>query len=82
PLSQADVVSVKQGSPIRGTVRDDFSDRTYQQTITGHVYYVDVPDRSADVDVVDVAGDGLLVGAVAEVVSDSAADGAALLDAD
>ena len=42
PLSQASVVSVKQGSPIRGTVRDDFNDRTYQQTITGYVYYVDV----------------------------------------
>ena len=42
PLSAASVVSVKQGGPIRGTVRDDFSDRTYQQTITGYVYYVDV----------------------------------------
>lgn len=42
PLSSASVVSVKQGSPIRDTVRDDFSDRTYQQTVTGYVYYVDV----------------------------------------
>ena len=41
-LNMASVVSVKQGSPIRGTVRDDFSDRTYQQTITGYVYYIDV----------------------------------------
>jgi hypothetical protein len=42
PLSDASVVSVKQGSPIRGTVQDDFSDRTYQQTVIGYVYYVDV----------------------------------------
>jgi len=42
PLSDASVVSVKQGSPIRGTVQDDFNDRTYQQTVTGYVYYVDV----------------------------------------
>ncbi len=42
PLSEASVVGVKQGSPIRGTVHDDFSDRTYQQTVTGYVYYVDV----------------------------------------
>ncbi|VEG51472.1 Uncharacterised protein [Mycolicibacterium aurum] len=41
-LSEADVVSVKQGGPIRGTVQDDFNDRTYQQTVTGYVYYVDV----------------------------------------
>ena len=42
PLSQADVVSVKQGGDIRGTVQDNFNDRTYQQAVTGHVYYVDV----------------------------------------
>ncbi|WP_198528538.1 hypothetical protein [Mycolicibacterium aurum] len=29
-------------APIRGTVQDDFNDRTYQQTVTGYVYYVDV----------------------------------------
>ncbi|VEG51912.1 Uncharacterised protein [Mycolicibacterium aurum] len=42
PLSEASVVSVKQGGQIRGTVQDDFNDRTYQQTVTGNVYYVDV----------------------------------------
>jgi hypothetical protein len=42
PLSQSDVVSVNKGGDIRGTVMDDFSDRTYQQAVTGHVYYVDV----------------------------------------
>jgi hypothetical protein len=42
PLSAADVVSVKKGGAIRGTVQDYFSDRTYQQTITGYVYYIDV----------------------------------------
>jgi hypothetical protein len=42
PLSQASVVAVNRGSDIRGTVMDDFNDRTYQQTVTGHVYYVDV----------------------------------------
>ena len=42
PLSEADVVSVKQGGDIRGTVQDDFNDRTYQQAVTGYVYYVDV----------------------------------------
>ena len=41
-LSDANVVSVNRGAPIRGTVMDDFSDRTYQQTITGYVYYVNV----------------------------------------
>ena len=41
-LADANVVSVKRGAPIRGTVMDDFSDRTYQQTITGYVYYVKV----------------------------------------
>ena len=42
PLDQASVVSVNRGAPIRGTVRDFFGDRTYQQTITGYVYYVKV----------------------------------------
>ncbi|PRC43357.1 hypothetical protein C6A85_000000105770 [Mycobacterium sp. ITM-2017-0098] len=42
PLSQAGVVSVNKGGDIRGTVMDDFNDRTYQNTVTGHVYYVDV----------------------------------------
>ncbi|ORV90865.1 hypothetical protein [Mycolicibacterium iranicum] len=42
PLDQASVVSVNRGAPIRGTVRDFFGDRTYQQTITGYVYYVNV----------------------------------------
>ena len=41
-LADANVVSVNRGAPIRGTVMDDFSDRTYQQTITGYVYYVKV----------------------------------------
>ncbi len=42
PLDEASVVSVNRGAPIRGTVQDDFGDRTYQQTITGYVYYVNV----------------------------------------
>ena len=42
PLSEASVVSINQGGAIRGTVQDDFNNRTYQQTVTGHVYYVDV----------------------------------------
>jgi hypothetical protein len=42
PLSAASVVSVKQGGAIRGTVQDDFNDRTYQRTVTGYVYYIDV----------------------------------------
>ena len=41
-LADANVVSVNRGAPIRGTVMDDYSDRTYQQTITGYVYYVNV----------------------------------------
>ncbi|MCZ0730182.1 hypothetical protein [Mycolicibacterium iranicum] len=41
-LADANVVSVNRGAPIRGTVMHDFSDRTYQQTITGYVYYVNV----------------------------------------
>ncbi|KWX59095.1 hypothetical protein [Mycobacterium sp. NAZ190054] len=42
PLADADVVSINRGAPIRGTVRDHFGDRTFQQTITGYVYYVNV----------------------------------------
>ncbi|QZT65277.1 hypothetical protein [Mycolicibacterium austroafricanum] len=42
PLSQASVVGVHKGGDIRSTVRDDFNDRTYQQTVTGSVYYLDV----------------------------------------
>ncbi len=42
PLSEASVVGVNRGSDIRATVMDDFNDRTYQQTVTGHVIYVDV----------------------------------------
>jgi hypothetical protein len=42
PLSEASVVGVHKGGDIRSTVRDDFTDRTYQQTVTGSVYYVDV----------------------------------------
>ena len=42
PLSQAEVVGINQGGAIRGTVQDNFGDNTYQQTVTGHVYYVDV----------------------------------------
>jgi len=41
-LADANVVSINRGAPIRGTVMDDFSDRTYQQTVTGYVYYVNV----------------------------------------
>jgi hypothetical protein len=42
PLDQADVVSVNRGTALRGTVMDEFGDRTFQQTITGYVYYVNV----------------------------------------
>ncbi|MDW5610951.1 hypothetical protein [Mycolicibacterium sp. D5.8-2] len=42
PLSQASVVGIHKGGDIRSTVRDDFNDRTYQNTITGSLYYVDV----------------------------------------
>ena len=42
PLSQASVVGVNRGSDIRSTVMDDFNDRTYQQSVTGQVIYVDV----------------------------------------
>ena len=42
PLSEASVVSINKGGAIRGTVQDDLNNRTYQQTVTGYVYYVDV----------------------------------------
>jgi hypothetical protein len=42
PLSEASVVGINRGSDIRSTVMDDFNDRTYQNTITGHVIYLDV----------------------------------------
>jgi hypothetical protein len=42
PLADASVVGVNRGPAIRGTVMDDFNDRTYQNTITGYVYYVNV----------------------------------------
>lgn len=42
PLSQASVVGINRGSDIRSTVQDHRNDRTYQQTVTGHVYYVDI----------------------------------------
>ena len=42
PLSEASVVGIHKGGDIRSTVRDDRYDRTYQQTVTGSVYYVDV----------------------------------------
>ena len=42
PLSEASVVGVHKGGDIRSTVRDDFNDRTYQNTVTGSLYYVDV----------------------------------------
>ncbi|MDG4668314.1 hypothetical protein [Mycobacterium sp. 236(2023)] len=41
-LADANVVGVNRGAPIRGTVQDDFADKTYQQTVTGYVYYVNV----------------------------------------
>ncbi|ORB28139.1 hypothetical protein [Mycolicibacterium parafortuitum] len=42
PLKDANVVGVNRGPAIRGTVQDNFNDRLYQNTITGHVYYVNV----------------------------------------
>ncbi|KWX67563.1 hypothetical protein [Mycobacterium sp. NAZ190054] len=42
PLSQANVVGVNKGGDIRSTVRDFRNDRTFQNTTTGSVYYVDV----------------------------------------
>ncbi|KWX67286.1 hypothetical protein [Mycobacterium sp. NAZ190054] len=42
PLSEATVVAINQGGEIRSTVHDYRYDRTFQQRVTGHVYYVDV----------------------------------------
>jgi len=42
PLDRADVLSVNRGTALRSTVMDEFGDRTFQQTITGYVYYVNV----------------------------------------
>jgi hypothetical protein len=42
PLAQADVVSVRPGADLRSTVRDFRYNDTYQQVVTGKVYYVDV----------------------------------------
>ncbi len=42
PLDQAEVVRITRGPAVRGTVMDEFSNRTYQQTVTGYVYYVSV----------------------------------------
>ena len=41
-LADANVVGINRGAPIRGTIQDDFGDKTYQQTVTGYVYYVNV----------------------------------------
>ncbi|WP_460356210.1 hypothetical protein [Mycobacterium sp. ZZG] len=42
PLSEATVVGINKGGEIRSTVRDYRYDRTFQQSVTGHVYHVDV----------------------------------------
>ncbi|MGE0217822.1 hypothetical protein [Mycolicibacterium sp.] len=42
PLSQAGIVGVNRGSDVRSTVQDHRYDRTYQDTITGKVIYLDV----------------------------------------
>jgi hypothetical protein len=42
PLDQAEVVGINRGPEIRATVMDERYDRTYQHTVTGHVFYVDV----------------------------------------
>jgi len=42
PLSQASVVSVQPGADLRGTTWDADHDTTYQNSIIGKVYYVDV----------------------------------------
>jgi hypothetical protein len=42
PLSQSSIVGINKGGDIRSTVRDDFNNRTYQNTTTGSVYYLDV----------------------------------------
>ncbi|MBV5242593.1 MULTISPECIES: hypothetical protein [Mycolicibacterium] len=41
-LDDASVVGINRGPAIRGTVQDNANDRTYQNTITGHIYYVNV----------------------------------------
>ena len=41
-LDDATVVGINRGPAIRGTVQDYANDRTYQNTITGYVYYVNV----------------------------------------
>ncbi|PRC44284.1 hypothetical protein C6A85_000000101015 [Mycobacterium sp. ITM-2017-0098] len=42
PLDQAEVVNINRGPEIHMTVMDERYDRTYQQTVTGHVFYIDV----------------------------------------
>ncbi|BBY73383.1 hypothetical protein MPRF_39820 [Mycolicibacterium parafortuitum] len=42
PLEDANIVGVNRGPAIRGTVQDNFNDRLYQNTVTGHIYYVKV----------------------------------------
>lgn len=42
PLSEANVVGINPGADIRSTVQDHANDRTYQNTITGKVYYVNI----------------------------------------
>lgn len=42
PLDQAEVVSIYRGPALRDTIRDDRYDRTYQRTVVGHVYYLDI----------------------------------------
>ncbi|ABM12041.1 MULTISPECIES: hypothetical protein [Mycolicibacterium] len=42
PLDQAEVVSIYRGPALRDTVRDDLYERTYQRTVVGHVYYLDI----------------------------------------
>ncbi|WP_460357815.1 hypothetical protein [Mycobacterium sp. ZZG] len=41
PLSQANVVGVNKGGDVRSTVRDFRNDRTFQNSKTGSIYYVD-----------------------------------------
>lgn len=42
PVDQADVVSIYRGPALRDTIRDDRYDHTYQRTVVGHVYYLDI----------------------------------------
>jgi hypothetical protein len=42
PLDQAEVVRITRGPAVRGTIMDEFSNRTYQQATTGYLYYVSV----------------------------------------